>query len=119
MSRRLDDPRVQPDAYVIYPTCWDEMGNSDRDAYCLTVKNGHAWGWSIRRGQGTTGPMALNRHGRWIFESRGNGNNKHRRWELDEALSIALNHVDRLTINGSTAAECAARWPRSEEDADV
>jgi hypothetical protein len=92
------------------------MGNSDRDIWCLTVQNGHAWGWSIRRGIGMSGPMAMSRQGKWIVESRGSGNNKPRRWPLDEALSIALKHIDSVTINGFTAADCAARWPREEAD---
>lgn len=115
----LDDPRVSPDSYVVRPSCWDEMGNSDRDSFCLAVVNGHAWGWSIRRGMGGRGPMAMNRRGDWIYESRGSGHNKARRWSLEEALSIALQHVDRLAINGSTAADCAARWPRDGEAADA
>lgn len=113
----LADPRVQADTYVIYPTCWDEMGNSDRDLFCLSVTNGHAWGWSIRRGM-SHGPLAMNRSGQWIAESRGSGHNKARRWPLAEALTIALAHVDTQRINGSTAAEVAARWPREERSND-
>lgn len=112
MSDVLNDPRVEVDAYVVRPSCYDQMGNSDRDSFCLTIQNGHAWGWSIRQGIG--GSRALSRSGKWIWESRGSGRNKPRRWSLEEALAIALRHVDTLTINGSTPADCAARWPRDE-----
>lgn len=106
----LDDPRVQPDSYVVRPSCYEQMGNSDRDAWCLSVVNGHAWGWSVRQ-HGFHGSRALNRKGQWIYESRGSGHNKARRWPLEEALGIALQHIDSLKINGSTAADVAARWP--------
>ena len=106
----LNDPRVQPDSYVVRPTCYDQMGNSDRDYWCLSVVNGHAWGWRVKR-HGFGGNEALSRKGEWIYESRGSGRNKPRRWPLDEALRIALEHVDSLRMNGSTASDCAARWP--------
>ena len=105
----LDDPRVQPDEYVVYPTGYDEMVNSDKDSWCLTVQNGHSWGWSVRRGRGMSGPMAMNRKGQWIVESRGSGRNKPRRWPLEEALRIALEHVDTHTLNGHTAQQ-ASDW---------
>jgi len=108
-----DDPRVQPDVYVVRPSCYDQMGNSDRDMSCLSVVNGHAWGWSVRQ-HVFTGSRALNRKGEWVLESRGSGHNKARRWTLEEALEIALRHVDSIKINGSTAADCAARWPRED-----
>lgn len=109
----LNDPRVSPDSYMVRPSCYDEMGNSDRDTMCLSVVNGHAWGWSVRQ-HGFTGSRALNRKGEWIYESRGSGHNKVRRWSLEEALAIALKYVDTLKWNGSTAADVAARWPRDE-----
>ena len=116
----LDDPRVQPDSYVVRPTCYDAMVNSDRDYWCLTVTNGHAYGWSIRRGVGMSGGMALNRKGEWIIESRGSGRNKPRRWPLEEALAIALQHIDTVVINGCTAQEAsdyvAARQAAMEAD---
>jgi hypothetical protein len=107
VSAPLDDPRVTVDSYVVRPSCYDEMVNSDRDAWCLAVTNGHAWGWSIRRA-GMTGLGAMNRKGEWIYESRGSGHNKARRWPLYEALRIALRHVDTQTINGHTAAQASA-----------
>jgi hypothetical protein len=97
------------------------MVHTDKDAWCLTVQNGHAWGWSIRRGIGMSGPMAMNRKGEWIVESRGSGNNKPRRWPLDEALRIALQHVDTLRLNGATAQqasdEIAARIAATQDEA--
>lgn len=111
--RGADDPRVAIDSYVVRPSCYDQMGNSDRDMSCLSVTNGHAWGWSIRR-HGLSGSQALNRKGEWVFESRGSGHNKARRWPLEEALGIALQHIDTMKINGSTPADCAARWPRED-----
>lgn len=105
-----EHPQVAVDSYVVRPACYDEMGNSDRDMFCLAVTNGHAWGWSIRQ-HGFSGSRALSRKGEWIYESRGSGHNKARRWPLEEALTIALQHIDTLRINGSTAADCAARWP--------
>jgi hypothetical protein len=103
----LDDPRVTIDSYVIRPTGYDEMVHSDKDMWCLAVTNGHAWGWSIRRA-GVNSHSAMNRHGEWIYESRGSGHNKARRWDLNEALTIALRHVDTHMINGRTAAEASA-----------
>lgn len=114
MDDLTQHPRVAADSYVIYPSCYDQMGNSDRDMFCLSVTNGHAWGWSVRQ-HGFSGQRAMNRNGEWIYESRGSGHNKARRWTLNEALAIALEHVDTHLINGSTAADCAARWPRTEE----
>ena len=109
MSSPLDDPRVAVDAYTVRPTGYDDLAHSDKDAWCLSVINGHAWGWSIRRGVGTGGGMAMNRKGEWIFESRGSGRNKPRRYPLDEALRLALKHVDRHKINGHNARE-ASEW---------
>lgn len=103
----LDDPRVQVDSYVVYPTGYADLVHSDKDAWCLTVTNGHAYGWSIRRGLSMTGPMAMNRHGKWIMESRGSDRNKPRRWSLEEALTIALRHVDTQRIARRTAQEAS------------
>lgn len=108
MTNPLEDPRVAVDAYVVRPTCYEAMVNSDRDHWCLTVQNGHAWGWSVRRGTGGGGP-AMNRNGEWIFESHGSGHNKARRWPLEEALRIALEHVDTHQINGQDAQQ-ASDW---------
>lgn len=114
MSEIADtDPRVKVDTYRVYPSCYDQMGNSDRDYFCLEVTDGHAWGWSVRRSGG--GPMAMNRKGEFIYESRGSERNKWRRWTLDEALTLALKYVDQVRLNGSTAADCAARWPRDPD----
>lgn len=105
----LADPRVQPTEYVVYPTGYEGFVNSDRDAWCLTVTNGHAWGWSVRRGRGMGGGFAMNRKCEWIYESRGSGRNKPRRWPLREALQLALAHVDTHVLNGHTAAQ-ASEW---------
>lgn len=102
-------PRVEAARYVVYPTGYDEFVNSDKDSWCLTVTNGHAWGWSIGCGRGMEGGgRAMNRKGEWIYEKRRSGANKARRWPLDEALAIALAHVDTHRINGHTAAEASA-----------
>ena len=103
----LDNPRVQPDSYVVYPEGYDEFVNSDKPYWCLSVVNGHAWGWSIRRGMGGSGPMSMNRKGEWIIESRGSGRNKPRRWSLEEALTIALEHADTHVLNGCTARQAS------------
>ena len=102
----LHDPRVKVDSYLVYPTGYDEFVNSDKGAWCLSVTNGHAWGWSIRRGM-SVGGAAMNRKGQWIYESRGSERNKVRRFPLDEALRIALANVDTHRINGHTAAEAS------------
>jgi hypothetical protein len=112
----LDDPRVSADVYVVRPTCYDEMINTDRDYWCLSVVNGHAWGWSVRRGVGMSGGPAMNRKDEWVYESRGSGRNKPRRWPLEEALTIALQHVDTHKLNGCTAAE-ASEWVRARRAA--
>ena len=107
MSKHLTDPRVVIDSYVIEPSGYDTFVNSDRDMWCMTVVNGHAYGWSIRRGRYGNSEMAMNRKGEWIYETRGSGHNKARRWSLDEALSIALHYVDTQKINGCTAFEAS------------
>lgn len=101
-------PRIEIDRYVVYPTGYDDLVNSDRDSWCLTVTNGHAYGWRISRGRGMDSTLAMNRRGVFIPESRGSGHNKARRWPLDEALRIAAEHVDTHRINGCTAAEASA-----------
>ena len=103
----LQDPRVEPQVYVVRPTGYDELVNSDKDAWCLTVVNGHAYGWSIRRGMATSG-FAMNRKGEWVLERRGSAQNRVRRWPLEEALKLALRHVDTHQLNGHTAAEASA-----------
>lgn len=108
----LHDPRVKVDSYAVYPTGYDEHVHADKHSWVLTVTDGHAWGWSIRRGIGLSGGAAMNRKGEWIWESRGSGRNKPRRFPLDEALSIALQHVDGVRINGYTAAEASAEVTR-------
>lgn len=104
----LDDPRVHPDSFVVYPTDYDLIPYSDRESWALTVTNGHAYGWSIRPGIGMSGSIALNRKGERIFESRGSARNKPRRWPLEEALSIALSIVDTHKVAGMSAAEAVA-----------
>ncbi len=109
MSNPLHDPRVTVDCYVVRPTGYDDLVHTDKDSWCLSVINGHAWGWSIRRGTGMGGGPAMNRKGGWIFESRGSGRNKPRRYPLEEALALALKYVDTHTINGH-AAQGASDW---------
>jgi hypothetical protein len=105
-SAHILDPRVVADTYIVRPTGYDDMAFTDKADWCLVVTNGHAWGWSIRRGT-VQSSMAMNRSGKWIVESRGSGHNKARRWPLDEALSIALEHIDSIRIMGRTAREAS------------
>lgn len=106
MSSALDDPRVKVESYVIYPTGYEDLVHSDKFMWCLQVTNGHQWGWSIRPA-GTSSFRAMNRKGEWIDETRGHGQNKTRRFTLDEALSLALKYVDTRKISGYTAAEAS------------
>lgn len=115
MSEPLNDPRVAPDSYIVRPSGYDDLAQGDKDMWCLSVTNGHAWGWSIRR-HGFTGQQAMNRKGEWIWERRGSGHNKARRWPLEEAISIALKNVDTHRINRMTAAEASA-WVAAREAA--
>lgn len=110
-------PRVEIDSYTVYPSCYEQMGNSDRDIFCLTVVDGHAWGWAIRRGRGSTmSDVVLDGEtGKFVLESRADEANKARRWPRDEALAVACRWVDQVRVNGSTAADCAARWPRAAQ----
>lgn len=118
----VDDPRVHPDRYVVRPTGYDDMVHADRMYWCLSVVNGHEWGWSVRRGPGDS-HYAMNRKGEWIIESRGSARNKARRWPLEEALALALKYVDTVTLNGRTAAqasaEIAARIAEQQEKVDA
>jgi hypothetical protein len=102
----MSEPRVEVDSYVVYPTGYDDMVHADKYTWCLEVTNGHSWGWSVRQA-GYSSQRALNRKGEWIYESRGSGHNKARRWTAEEAIAIALKHVDTLTINGRTAAQAS------------
>lgn len=116
-SSPLDDPRVAADTYVVYPTGYADFVNSDKDMWCLNVVNGHAYGWSIRRGIGMSGGgPAMNAKGEWVFETRGSKANKARRWPLEKALTIALQHVDTHRLNGDTAAEASA-WVAARQAA--
>ena len=112
MPNVLDDPRVKPDSFVVYPTDYDLIPYSDKDSWVLTVTNGHAYGWSIRPGIGASGSVALNRKGEQVFERRGSGHNKARRWPLEEALRIALSIVDTHKVAGMSAAEAVAKRDR-------
>lgn len=118
----LDDPRVHTDRYLVRPSGYDDMVHSDRAFWCLSVVDGHQWGWSVRRGSADS-PYAMNRKGEWVLESRGSARNKARRWPLEEALGLALKHVDTLTLNGHTAAqasaEVAARLAERQEKVDT
>lgn len=102
----MDDPRVTVESYIIRPTGYDDMVHTDKYLWCLEVTDGHEWGWAVRR-HGSTW-QAMNRKGEWIAESRGSGHNKFRRWNLDMALRIALENVDKQRLNGLTAAEASA-----------
>lgn len=103
----LNDPRVQPDAYIVYPTGYDDMVNSDKYHWCLHVINGHSYGWSVRPGRGSS--SAMNRKGKMIYETSGSGSNRFRRYSLEEALGIALQYVDSYVVNGCTASQ-ASEW---------
>lgn len=109
------DPRVQVDSYVVYPTGYEQLVHSDKYMWCLSVVNGHAYGWSIRRGIGMHGSAAMNRKGEWVYEDRGSGRNKPRRFPVDEALRVALEHVDTHRINGCTATEASTDVARRME----
>lgn len=101
----FDDPRVQPDVYVVRPSCYDALPEHSRHDFELVVVNGHAWGWSVR--QRLNDSRAMNRKGEWIFESRGSGHNKTRRWPLEAAIALALQYVETRTVFGKTAQEWA------------
>lgn len=112
----VDDPRVFVDQYVIRPSCYDELPEYERYNFCLSVVDGHAWGWSVRRGVGMSNARAFNRNGVEIYESRGSGSNKFRRWPLEEALTIALKHVDSMKVNGRTAQQWVDHWASTKEE---
>ena len=119
-SPPLDDPRVRVDRYVVTPTGYDDMVHSDKPMWTLAVVDGGRWGWSVRRGA-VDSPFAMNRKGEWICESRGSGHNKHRRFSLEDALALALKHVDTHLLNGCTAAQASA-WVaarRAKQQADL
>lgn len=116
-SRHVDDPRVKVSEFLVYPTGYQEMTMGDKDAWILKVMDGHRWGWSVRRGMSDS-HYAMNRRGAWILESRGHGQNKFRRYPLEEALELALSWVDRRTIRGMTAAQ-AERWARERSQESV
>lgn len=106
MTSPLDDPRVEPVSYKVTATCADLLPPDILSSFTLIVTNGGRWGWSIRRGQSDSS-FAMNRKGQWICESRGSGHNKARRWELEEAIQIALKNVDTMIMMKRTAQEWA------------
>jgi hypothetical protein len=108
MDETMPEPRVEVDRYIVYPSNYDTLVHSDKDSWCLSVTNGHAYGWRITQGRGMDSMRAMNRKGQWIVESRGSLANKPRRYTLDEALAIAKRYVDTHRINGMTASEASA-----------
>lgn len=104
------DERVQLDSFVVYPTDYDLIPYSDRDNWALTVRNGHAWGWSVSPGIGRGGGgVALDRDGKRVLEQRADEANRERRWPMEEALQIALDVVDnKHAVMGQTAAQVIA-----------
>lgn len=113
MSNPLEDPRVQVDEYIVVPSCYEELSKYERHNWVLSVTNGHEWGWSVRRGMSSS-PFAMNRRGKWIVESRGNQGNRFRRFPVEEALELALKHVDTYKINGMTAQDFVD-WCKKEK----
>lgn len=107
------DPRVVIDEYIVKPTCYDDLPEHERLHFCLTVSNGHAWGWSVRKGAGYSSSYAMNRKGQWILESRGHRGNRFRRYELEFALALALKHVDSVKVNMRTAEQWLDIWGRT------
>lgn len=103
----LNDPRVAPDSYIIYPTGYDDLVHSDKYMWCLNVQNGHKDGWWIGRGIMGSSEIVMNRKGEWKFSDP--MNRRHWRYERDEAIQIALNHVDTNKLNGFTAQEASDR----------
>lgn len=103
-SDALSDPRVAVDSYIVYPTGYEDAELFDKDLFKLVVSNGHLWGWSIRQ-RFASSPYALNKKGKWIYESRGSQSNRFRRYSLEAALTLALKYVDDLKINGLTLRE--------------
>ncbi len=108
----LHDPRVAVDQYIIRPSCYDDLAEHEKSNFGLVVMNGHEWGWSVR----WRSHWALNRKGEHIFEQRGSRSNRFRRWPLEEALTIALKHVDSQKINGRTAQEWVDFWATRKEE---
>jgi hypothetical protein len=113
MRDPLSDPRVHADTYMVRPACYDQLPEYERHSFCLWVVNGHSWGWSVRDNPQSS--RAMNRKGELIYESRGSGHNKARRWELEEALEIALKHVDKMKRNMRTAQEWVDFWAKDKE----
>lgn len=95
----FDDPRVEPDTYIVKHPLWDKIPEDERSHWQVAVVNGHAWGWSCRRGHANS-DFAYNREGKQIIESRGSKANKARRWPLEEALEIALKISENMTLMG-------------------
>lgn len=101
-------PQVEADVFIVKPSCHDSLPEHEKHNFCLSVVNGHAWGWSVRPSAADS--RAMNRKGEFIIESRGHRGNKARRWPLEEALNIALNHVDSRKVNGMTAQQWIDYW---------
>lgn len=108
-------PHSEPDSYVVYPTGYDDCESDEKIRWCLTVKNGHAFGWSVRRSGWADERQAMNRKGEFIYEQRGHKQNESRRYSLEEALALAEKHVDKQRLQSMTFAEFAA-WYETAKD---
>lgn len=95
MSGELSEARVEAREYVVRPTGYDECPFVDKaTSLCLYIYDGGKWGWSVRDFPGGQG-RAMNRRGKFIYETRGHEQNKHRRYTLEEATELALKWVDK------------------------
>lgn len=108
MTLPVDDLRVHAQSFTVRPACFEEMGRFDKDAWCLVVGDGGTDGWWVRR-HGARDGRSMSRAGHFVRETPGPGRNRDRRWPLEQALQIALEHVDSIRVHGLTAAEAATR----------
>lgn len=108
MSAPVTDPRVAVDEYTVRPTAYDRMNPNERLHWCLAVTDGHEWGWSVRHY--AFRQEAMNRKGEFIWESRGSKANRFRRYPLEEALALALKHVDSVATRNGMTADQYADW---------
>lgn len=108
MTLPVDDPRVYAQSFMVRPSCFEDMGRFDKDYWCLVVGDSGPDGWWVRR-HGARDGRSMSRTGHFVLETPGQGRNRERRWPLEQALQIALDHVDSIKVRGLTAAEAATR----------
>jgi len=109
----MSDPQVFPVGYVVLPSCWGQMGNSDRWMWALNIecRDWDSGMWAV-----TWLSACLSIDGTWDEEPIPSGRTKKwlktHRFPLADAISLAVRTVDSHVVSGCTARQVAFMFPR-------